>query len=164
MSRATALTLLYNMVDDMTIANGFNYDWNVHKGGDKFRGVRGQTPAITISFGAETNVDDRGGVGSWEYIDDANFTVTGKVCLSGANVPASEVAYEEQLAISRALDDIKTRYDSEGYLCANGLSARQLKYLGSDVLDKIDEQKYTTMRIECNFNLKYVTQRKLLDK
>ena len=164
MSRATALTLLYEMVADMTTANGFNYTWIIHKGGDTFNGVRSPSPALTISFGNETNVDDGGGIGSGEYIDDANFTITGKVALAGADVRASDVPYEEELAVARALDDIKTRYDSKGYLCDNGLSAKSLKYLGSDTLDKEDEQKYTTMRIECNFNLKYVTQRKLLDK
>jgi len=164
MSRATALTVLYEMVNNMTTVNGFNYNWTIHKGGDTYFGSRNPQPSITISFGYESNVDDRGGIGSGEYIDDANVIITGKVPLTGADIKSSDVPYEEQLAISRGLDDIKTRFDSEGYLCANGVKARQLKYLGSDVLEKEDEQKYTTMRIECQYNLKYVTERKLLDK
>lgn len=162
MSRALALQLLYEMVSDMTVANGFNYDWVVHKGGDKFLGVRAN-PAITINFGSETNVDDIGGIGSGEYRDDANFTITGKVAFGGANVTASNVDYEEERALAKALDDIKTRYDSGRYLCTGGVNDARVKYLGSESPSFSREQKFTTMRIVCNFNLKYTTQRKFID-
>jgi hypothetical protein len=164
MSKEPILPLLYEMVEDMTKANDFNYDWVVHKGGDKFRGVKGQVPAVTISSGDEDNVDDRGGIGSGQYIDEATYFITAKVGIKGADILPSDVKYEEEQAIARAIDDIKTRYDSEAFFCGKGVEVKSLQYQGSISLEKANEQKYTTMRIQCRFDIKYVTERKLFDK
>ena len=153
---------MYNMVADMTIANGFNFDWIIHGDGDMRRGNR-TGGAITIDFQNETNTNKNGGIGSGQYIDDAIVEITGKVNLEEADVRASEVTRKTKQQFTKALDDIKTRYDSPKYLCNNGADCRGLIYQGCEFEQVIKEGKFRSMRVKCRFLVKYVTQRKLLD-
>lgn len=168
MSRVYVLELLYAMVEDMTVANGFYYNWNTRKGGEIFRNDR-TAPSITISLGDETDVTDRGGVGSAEYMSDVVVEMLASVPMGGIDTKGSDVHYEQQEAISKALNDIVTRYDCPTYLCAGGgdsskkVKTKELRYLGNSIDEASREGKFTTMRMTCQFNIKYVTQRKLGD-
>ena len=168
MSRVNVLELLYAMVEDMTVANGFYYDWNTRKGGEIFRNDR-TAPSITIAFGDETDVSDRGGIGSNEYMSDVTVEMLASVPMGGIDTKGSDVHYEQEKAMSKALDDIVTRYDCPAYLCTGGgdsakkVKAKELRYLGNSIDESGREGKFTTMRMTCQFNVKYVTQRKLGD-
>ncbi len=168
MSRVYLLELLYAMVEDMTIANGFYFDWNTRKGGEVFRNDR-TAPSVTISFGDETDSSDRGGIGSSEYMSDVTVEMLLSVPMGGTDVKGSDVHYEQEKAMSKALNDIVTRYDCPAYLCAGGgdpakkVKTKELRYLGNSVDESAREGKFSTMRMTCQFNIKYVTQRKLGD-
>jgi len=168
MSRVYLLELLYAMVEDMTVVNGFYYDWNTRKGGDIFRNDR-KAPNVTISFGDGVDASDRGGIGSAQYMTDKTVEMLVSVPISGANVKASDVHYEQEMAMARAMNDIVTRYDCPNYLCSGGgnpakaVKAKELRFLGDSPEEALSEGKFTSMRTTCQFNVKYVTERKLGD-
>ena len=154
--------IMYEMVDQMTIANGFNFDWVVVGDGDTRTGNR-TGGSITIDFDSETNTNSSGGVGSAQYIDDARVYITGKVNLSGSDVRGNDVTRLTKREYTKALDDIKTRYDSPRYLCNNGADCRGLIYQGCEFIKMEREGKFRSLRVRCEFLVKYVTERKLLD-
>jgi len=162
MSAELIENLMYDMVADMTIANGFNFDWTIEGDGDTRTGIR-DGGSITIDFDSESNSNDQGGIGSGQYIDDARVYVTGKVNLATANTRGNNVTRLTKRQNALALDDIKTRYDSPRYLCANGADCRGMIYKGMEILEMEKEGKFRTLRVKCEFTVKYVTQRKLLD-
>jgi len=161
MSAEKIENLMYDMVADMTIVNGFNFDWTIEGDGDTRTGNR-TGGSITIDFDSEDNKDDQGGIGSGQYIDDARVYVTGKVNLATPNTRGTNVVRLTKSQNTRALDDIKQRYDSPKYLKANS-SARELHYRGMEVIKMEKEGKFRTMRVKCEFLVKYVTQRKFFD-
>ena len=162
MSRAKLIDAMYDMVSDMTITNGFNYDWIVVYDGDKSKGKIGNSQ-ITISLGTENNEDDIGGNGSAQYIDSVEATITGKVNIEGADIRGYEIPYKMELALSKALDDIKTRYDSYRALCLRGVACRGLNYISSEPVQKPQEGKYRQVRIECKYEDRYITERIFID-
>jgi hypothetical protein len=164
MSASQIETLMYEMVTDMTVANGFNFEWFIQGDKDIRKGDRTvSNGAITIGFQSENNTNQNGGIGSGQYIDDAIVMVTGKVNMAGTNVRGYDVEVETKKAYTKALDDIKTRYDSPKYLCQNELDCRGLMYQSGEIVKISEEGKFRSMRVECLFLVKYVTQRKLLD-
>ena len=162
MSSYLVENLMDVMVDDMTVANSFNFDWSIQGDGDTRRGNR-TGGAITIDFEDETNTNQNGGIGSGQYIDDATVYITGKVNLEESDVKASDVSRKTKQQYTKALDDIKTRYDSPRYLCKNGADCRGLIYQGCTFEKITKEGKFRSLRVKCRFVVKYVTQRKLLD-
>lgn len=162
MSAELIENLMYEMVGQMTIAKTFNYDWIIHGDGDTRRGNR-TGGAITIDFEGEANTNDSGGIGSGRYIDDARVFITGKVNLVGADVRGGDVTRLTKQSYTKALDDIKTRYDSPKYLNMNGADCRGLIYKGCEFLPMESEGKFRSLRVRCEFMVKYVTQRKLID-
>ena len=162
MSSVLIENLMYEMVSQMTVANGFNYDWIIHGDGDTRRGNR-TGGAITIDFESETNTNDNGGIGSARYIDDARVYITGKVNLVGSDVRGGDVNRLAKQSFTKALDDIKTRYDSPKYLNTNGGDCRGLIYQGAEFIKEEKEGKFRSMRVRCEFLVKYVTQRKFID-
>lgn len=161
MSRATAITLLYEMVDDMTIANGFNYDWQYEKSGDLYFDAD-VNPILTITLGDEEDESDIGGAGSSEYICDVDVEIQAKGVIEGIK-DSYEIPYEQQIVMSKMRDDIVTRFDSPFYLRKNGLRAITLSLIGVNIEPEEEEERYTTDRVVANYTLKYKTQRKLLD-
>ena len=162
MSAELIENLMYAMVDDMTIANGFNLDWVVHGDGDTRRGNR-TGGAITIDFDSESNTNDSGGIGAGRYIDDARVYVTGKVNLNIPDTRGINVDRLTKQQNAKALDDIKTRYDSPRYFNTHGADCRGLIYKGAEIEKISKEGKFRSYRVKCEFLVKYVTQRKFID-
>lgn len=164
MSQQKAIELLYEMAEDITTANGFNYDWKLLKGGDRFLTARDRTPCVTITIGDEDNADDIGAIGSGQYIDTLKINFDIKVPIMEANVPSSDVMYQQQIDMAKAVDDIKKRYSTGRYLCSNGFAElRSLRYIKTrnDIVET--EQKLSIGRRSLEFELKYVTERVFFD-
>jgi len=152
-------------VKSMSVANGYNYDWNTDKNGVKspvgMIPITTTKPTIYISFGAESNVDDAGAIGSNQYIDDVELTMEIVVPYEGVNVGTSEVRHKSDLAYSKGLDDVKKRFgrgsiDSD--LCGFGVVS--LRYVGSD-FEENEGGKFTPQKMIVRFNLKYKSLRYL---
>lgn len=165
MSLVTAYQTLYDMVDDMTIDNvthAFNYDWEKRYDKDKTHGAKPNGKAlITIEMGTETNVDDIGALGTGEYFDDIEVVMYATVAFSDADVKAGDIKYYQELAIFKAVDDIKSRYSYPWALASDGIHT--MKYTGHEVSDLERADKFTTKRLTCRFIMKYRTNRILLD-
>lgn len=160
MSRAEAHEKLYQMVSDMTTVNGYNYTWGTRKGGDAYFGSTPEKPAlITINILDEDNVDDLGGIGSNEYMDNADVEMYLDVTIPNGDYNASDTVYEEQLAMSRAIDDVKHRYSSNSELC--DARVQSFLYQGADVQTIQEEDAFSTQRATCRFAMLYRSQRSL---
>lgn len=161
----SALTLLYEMVDLMTVANGYRFDWLSNKGNDKFFKAE-DNPKLHILLADEENVDDVGAIGSDEYIDDQFVIMTAKVAIGG-DIDPQELTYEQQNILERAKRDIKNSFSSGAYLCDQiklrpsefDVYDTQLKYVRSRYQLEEVESKFSIMRIICTFRLKYRSKR-----
>ena len=156
---------MYEMIETMTIASGYNYDWQVNKSGDRFFKAE-NSPRAHIVEGDENNVDDIGGLGSNQYIDDLNFTITCKVAISDPDVSPENVSFEQSQLVSNMRDDIKKRFSSPAYMCDQRqlrpeivFKARTLRYLRSRSRIETEEGKFSTFRLECDIVVKYESER-----
>ncbi|MCP4255948.1 MAG: hypothetical protein GY774_00305 [Planctomycetes bacterium] len=157
MSRVHVIETLYEMVTTMTIARGYNFDWVERDDGERSRNDRDRA-SVAIRIKPETNVDDQGGRGSNQYIDDCFITMT--ACAPVASgTRGTTINKAQEISFAKALDDIKKRYGTDGYLCDAGIQARGLRYLSSDVEDEEKEGVVTPSRLVCEFRLKYITDR-----
>jgi len=162
MSAELIENLMYDMVGDMTILNEFNFDWVIQGDKDVRKGNR-TGGAISIDFEGEDNTNASGGIGSGKYIDDAKVFITGKVNLNTPSTRGYNVERLTKRQYTKALDDIKTRYDSPKYLSSRYPEFRELMYKGCEFLKIEKEGKFRSLRVKCEFMVKYTTQRKLLD-
>ena len=162
MSAELIENLMYDMVADMTKENTFNFDWIIQGDKDVRKGNR-TGGAITIDFEGEENTNASGGVGSGTYIDDARVFITGKVNLAIPNTRGYNVERLTKQQYTKALDDIKTRYDSPKYLSSRYSGFRELIYKRCEFLKIEKEGKFRSLRVKCEFMVKYTTQRKFID-
>ncbi len=153
MSSVLVIETLEEMVSTMTIARGYYFDWVV-----EYNRTRGDSAkaGLDIHIGDETNVDDQGGCGSNQYIDDCFITMTAKV---PANTSTRDIDKGQEIAFAKALDDIKKRFGTDRYLCDAGIQARGLRYQNKKVEKKEKEGVVTPSRLVCEFRLKYITNR-----
>ena len=112
--------------------------------------------------GDENNADDGGSGGSNQYIDDLNFTIISKIAISAPDVSPDNVPFEQSQLVSKMRDDIKKRFSSPAYMCDQReareeivFKPRTLRYIRSRNRIEIEENKYSTFRLECDFVVKY---------
>ena len=154
MGRATIRTAMYQHGTTMTKANGYNFDWSELKSLENGSYV-GQS-AFNISFGAETNEDDIGGCGSWEYIDRVPVVIAGVIHdVNFSSIGTLE--YDVGLLEDKMLDDIKRCFSDT----QNGIGdagGQQLMYKGQNQVS-YDMEDATVAEVSLNFELVYRSQR-----
>jgi hypothetical protein len=161
MSRADAHIALYDLVADMTIANGYNYDWQVRYDIEKSAPPKPNGKAmLTIELGDETNQDDIGGAGAGQYIDLVQVLMTASVATAETDSKMSSIAYDQSIACSLAISDIKKMFNNaplQDDLCTAGV--HDLHYTGATIEVVENADKYTGKRAICTFDMQYRSER-----
>lgn len=161
MGRAEAHAKLYQMVSDMTVANGYNYDWTIRGGGNAYFGATVDNPAmITISVLDEENVDDDGGIGSFEYMNNATVEMYITVTSPVGDQLSSDTQYDNLISVSRGIDDVQNRYTSNAELCNEGVQS--FLYKGCDVEEIPNEDSFAMYRATLRFEMLYRKYRGVL--
>ena len=161
MSRADAHIALYSLVEEMTIAAGYNYDWVPRYDIEKSSSPKPNGKAmLTIEFGAEENQDDQGGAGTGQYIDVVTVTMTASVATAESDSKMSSIAYDQSVACSLAISDVKKMFNNaplQDDLCEAGV--HDLHYTGSTIEILRDADKYTGKRAVCSYAMQYRSER-----
>jgi hypothetical protein len=146
----------------MNTDNGYSYDWTSNTGGARRTGVGVQSvkPTIQIRIGSENNADDKGSLGTGQYIDDTTVSMEIRVPFVGGSVNASDIHMASDLEYSKAIDDVKKRFGKGSLdmaLC--GIGVISFNYAGCEPEDMPEGEKHIPQKFTLRFNLKYKTQR-----
>lgn len=126
MSRAAILTAIYNRTLDMTIANGYNYDWSILKSDGNGARVTGDT-VMHLVVGAEEPLED-GVESQLEYNLELPVEIMGISRKSTAST-VGDTQYITELTRAKLADDIRKafRIAFDGLCTAGGY---QILYTG----------------------------------
>lgn len=163
MSTAEIISALYDMVDDMTQVNGFNFTWDKLYSGDRLFHCRDGKPSLTINVISGENTDDEGAIGSGEYSDTLNVVFRAKVP-NPSGSKNSDLEFEQEKQIAKCLDDLKARYDFPYYHPTNSFclaGGQQITYNSFEVEREQQEGVVTQFRLEAQFTIRYNSQRRL---
>ncbi len=98
--------LLYDIAETMTVANGYNYDWTTSRRTDLYNKSEAVF-SVEYPDGApfELNVDELGGINSFQYRNRRNLLFVAKIKSDLTVVIADEVIDKNNDALDKALDD-----------------------------------------------------------
>lgn len=143
MSKAQLIDNLYALYSQMTIANGFNFDWQEIKSDNNGAIVWGVVPQFHIKFEDESNADEVNGLGNNEFQNTLPcFFVFGAI-MSSPSESLNTVARDKDVLKANMLSDIKRAFGSPykinmpGFYCGS-------EYNGEDssVIDRDDDSRF----------------------
>lgn len=145
---------LKQMIDEMTIANGFNYDWKYHSNDNIYHPEN----AVALIFTEEENTDDNNYTGTNQYRNTRQVTIKVKCVntLSTNDIDLIRELCEE--AYEKALLDILKKFNST-YNIAGDTGAIDLQYLGMSYEENEDGDVFMPYVMLISYRVKYIHER-----
>mgnify|MGYP000214498386 CR=1 FL=1 len=157
-------TALYGVVDSMTTANGFNFDWRATKGDSRYF-AESFRPSLNVKLetGAGNEYEESNAQGNDQYGIDERVIITGRIPVVDMDVDAEDVPYEAQLAQSKGFQDILHAYAVPGDYIGPVLTAGAVDmwYDSHEYIINEGAQRYNTMQVQVTFFVKYFMDRRV---
>lgn len=112
MSKTQLIDNLYSLYSQMTIANGFNFDWQEIQADNNGCPVWGAVPQFHIAFEDETNADETNGLGNNEFQNTLPCLFVFGATQSSPNDTLNTVSRDRDVFEAKMLSDIKRAFGS----------------------------------------------------
>ena len=149
---------LYTMAEEMTIANGYNYNWVAYHNKDMHH-PENIYINIETSEDGEENTDENNFTGTNEYRNTRKVDFY----LSIDNLeaaPLDEVKKVSKIALEKGREDVLEKFNS-CYNIAGDAGARNLQYKGF-VFEKQEKGgRYNPYKMVMTYDIKYVESRNI---
>jgi len=146
MARADILAAYYTLVSQLTVVNGFNYDWASIKSIDNGALTPTSSPVLSFAFGEESNDNESNGIGNNKLQCEVPMRVTAVKKLVGVDQTLDVVEYNIEIQRSAMLDDIKRAF-ANPYKIACTTGFLNIKYTGEVEADEEDLDQFTVYSI-----------------
>lgn len=154
MSRlADILTAFYTTVDNMTVANGYGWDYLRDESQGTHATIGSSTaPRISVKIERAERLTGSSGGAFDETFKAQRFTLILRVPM-GVVTTQSDVPYYSELAIANAIADVETAFDVHGMdatLCSVD-GVREWFYEGYSIQTLTNEKKHHSKVVEFDF-------------
>lgn len=167
MSASAVFSAIFDVVPNITVANGFNFDWIVDKGGDLyFTSTDG--PKFNAVVLSEENIDgagfqgggQSGGGSQGEYTSIMEVELHARIPMTQAGVSASDTDYQTSINVLNGIEDLLKAFDKNS-VYSNGIctaGAHLWQYRGYELERLPEEDKYNTIKAILSYDFQYRTQ------
>ena len=150
-------TALYDMVNTMTIANGYNFNWANHR---VTYTAHPELAVLTIRTESEENTDKNAYTGTNQYRQTRNIIFSVRVISDLGIVNFDEIIDNSETKLEIAKKDVLKRYNST-YNIAGDAGAISLMYQGMEYEDDANADIFAPVKMNMKFTVKYIEDRQV---
>lgn len=152
----------YTMASEMTIADGYNFDWDTSRNVNIYH-----KPDATFIIEYpdtepfEENISEEGGINSYQYKLQRTVLFVGRVKNQTNKLNMDTIIDTDNDALDLALDDITRKFCgaivTDPELCQNGV--REIEYINVSKRELDSHTAYYPYDLVVEFSIKYIKSR-----
>ena len=149
------LEALYTMAEEMTIANGYSFDWVAFHNKDIHQEAQ---IYVQIEADDEENTDEDHYTSSNQYRQTTPFLFYVHLESQIGEVDVDVIRYNSKRQLKIALTDIKKKFNSL-YNIAGDAGALTLQYQGREFVESESEDAFAPVKMAVTYEIKYIEER-----